>query len=141
MSLSEKAMAPSPETRDCEVLGYRRTHQGAGCYESELRSARFARRALAALPLSPRLRDKAELVLAELATNALMHGQEPFFFRVWYEGAWVRIEVEDGSPALPSITASSSGIHGRGLVIVDNLSTTWGTEHKPDGKVVWAELA
>jgi hypothetical protein len=54
----------------------------------------------------------------------------------------VRLEVHDLSPARPRRRAAAvHAIGGRGVAVVAALSTRWGTERVPDGKVVWAELA
>lgn len=91
------------------------------------------------LPLNDELKQRAALVLSELATNAVLHAGTPFFVRVHHDGRSVRVEVEDASPALPDL-AGESAMSGRGLRIVDAPATNWGSQRKAGGKVVWAEL-
>jgi anti-sigma regulatory factor (Ser/Thr protein kinase) len=80
-----------------------------------------------------------ELVLSELATNAIRHAATPFEVVVETDG-YVRIEVEDGSTRNPvkrpeSITA----LDGRGLHIVEQVCDRWGVHIVQDRKCVWCE--
>lgn len=53
----------------------------------------------------------------------------------------VRLAVRDGSHQLPATaTASSLANGGRGLRLVETLSTSWGAVPLEQGKVVWAVL-
>jgi GAF domain-containing protein len=87
--------------------------------------------------------EAAELVMTELLTNALLHGSAPvrLAVRVTPDGSTARLEVRDGSRALPvRPRPSSDAMTGRGLALVDALSSGWGVLPDADGKVVWAEL-
>jgi anti-sigma regulatory factor (Ser/Thr protein kinase) len=82
-----------------------------------------------------------ELLTSELATNALRHAASPLTVIVRYDGRAVRVEVGDGSPELP--TSRSPGLsepHGRGLMLIDALSSGWGVTPTRDGKRVWFEV-
>ena len=84
----------------------------------------------------------AELVAAELVTNALLHGAVPVRLRLERGSDRIRIEVEDNGHELP-IRLSSGGeaMSGRGLGLVAALASRWGVLAGPrGGKVVWAEL-
>lgn len=91
--------------------------------------------------------DDAVLVADELVSNAHRHGRAPRRCRLTLVdgGRSVRIEVDDASPAQPRLrTPDRSG--GRGLILVDRLSTSWGVlnhahPNHPTHKTVWAELA
>ena len=84
----------------------------------------------------------AMIVVSELASNALLHATCPFRVSVRRCDSVVRIEVQDLSPALPRrCDVAVDALGGRGIALVAALSTRWGTEPAPDGKVVWAELA
>jgi hypothetical protein len=86
--------------------------------------------------------EDACLVATELATNALRHVGAPFTVSVSEAGSNVRVSVRDTSPAHPTkLRPSMHSQSGRGLPIVEQLSTIWGTDDMPDGKVVWADLA
>lgn len=92
------------------------------------------------------LADDAALVLSELMANAQQHGHVPdreigvSLFRI-PDG--VVIEVHDARPEHPVLRrAADSDEHGRGLAIVDSLTSGhWGvTPREGPGKVVWATL-
>lgn len=104
------------------------------------------------------------LVVSELVTNAVLHAPGPLELRLWMVGAAVRIEVLDGSTSpvvpkvrTPALTVASlldddadleaveellmvGATTGRGLRLVENLSSAWGWAPRPDGggKSVWA---
>jgi hypothetical protein len=85
--------------------------------------------------------DDAALVADELVSNALGHATAPRVCRLGLvdQGRCLRIEVDDGSSELPRMrTPDRHG--GRGLVLVDRLSSAWGVDHYGRGKTVWAEL-
>ncbi|POX61023.1 protein phosphatase [Streptomyces sp. Ru62] len=90
------------------------------------------------------LADEIELVAGELITNALMHteGSAIVTLRALDGGdRRLRIEVEDGSSALPRRRdAGEIGVSGRGLVLVERLSDSWGVEARGGGKAVWCEF-
>lgn len=84
----------------------------------------------------------AALLTSELATNAVVHGQGPFSVRVANTGNGVRVAVRDPSPQLPEVRRPEEvDTHGRGLRIVDAVSSRWGVDAAADeGKEVWFEL-
>ncbi|GHE88503.1 ATP-binding protein [Streptomyces longispororuber] len=75
--------------------------------------------------------DDCVLMLSELVTNAVLHGQAdgPWRVRVrWYRvGDALRVEVRNpGCPALVRLrTPAATEAHGRGLVLVDGLADAW----------------
>jgi hypothetical protein len=82
------------------------------------------------------------LVVAELATNAMMHARSDFTVGLSRCGETVRLVVGDASPvepAPPSNTGPDS-IGGRGLRIVEVIVRRWGHQPIARGKLVWAEL-
>ncbi|MCE6996368.1 ATP-binding protein [Saccharothrix sp. S26] len=85
------------------------------------------------------------LVSTELLTNAYEHGATPYGIRLRRSRmpCRVRVEVDDASPEQPVVGRSRLGeTRGRGLVLVDQLSTAWGTNPLPGtGKTVWAEVS
>jgi hypothetical protein len=99
---------------------------------------------VASLPLAdPDLLEDATLVASEMVTNAVLHGDSAFRVLVSTDEALgVRISVEDAvaGVVVPRFAAPDA-LDGRGMVIVEALSTSWGCEPRPAGKVVWAELA
>ncbi len=86
-----------------------------------------------------------ELIVSELVANAVRHGRPEIVFRVRVAPFAIDIAVLDRGaglpperPVLPSDAASS----GRGLVLVDQLSSRWGVEPHAEGvgKTVWASV-
>jgi anti-sigma regulatory factor (Ser/Thr protein kinase) len=87
------------------------------------------------------LADRAAVVVTELATNAVVHARSDFVVTLRSSVDGLRISVGDRSAEAPIAgDAGSDGLSGRGLVLVDAMSTAWGTEPAADGKTVWAEL-
>ncbi|MFF0484758.1 SpoIIE family protein phosphatase [Streptomyces sp. NPDC004435] len=89
--------------------------------------------------------DEIELVADELMTNALMHtdgGTIVTLRKLPGAERRLRVEVEDRSSALPRRReAGEAGVSGRGLLLVDQLSDSWGVESRGGGKCVWCEFA
>lgn len=88
------------------------------------------------------LADNAMLVTAELLANAVMHARTEMSLSIEPEGDGVRVAVTDGSDILPRWTPSSpTATSGRGLLLVAQLSSSWGVDPLPSGgKRVWAEF-
>jgi DNA-binding NarL/FixJ family response regulator len=88
------------------------------------------------------LLDAALLVTSELAANAVTHAESAFRLQLSLTSATLRIDVIDyGDGAPEPQPPSTSEEHGRGLHLIDAMTTAWGIEDAPGvGKVVWAEL-
>jgi anti-sigma regulatory factor (Ser/Thr protein kinase) len=86
--------------------------------------------------------DDVEVLVSELATNAVVHTQAAFKVGVSVDERLVRLWVSDRSQILPtrSTRAVSPQGSGRGLELVDAMADHWGIEMTPEGKVVWVEL-
>jgi anti-sigma regulatory factor (Ser/Thr protein kinase) len=85
--------------------------------------------------------DDAVIVASELATNSVRHANSPFRFCLQRHADGVRMEIHDVSDVLPTPrNPTRHDVGGRGLAIIDGLSTSWGTELRADGKVVWSEI-
>ena len=82
------------------------------------------------------------LVCTELASNAYEHAKGPRSVRVQRHTDFIRIEVDDHTPAeLPHLGESRLGdSRGRGLMLVAQLSRCWGTRDFSGGKTVWSEV-
>ncbi|WP_326812664.1 SpoIIE family protein phosphatase [Streptomyces scopuliridis] len=109
-----------------------------------LRTARHMIRAAVAAWGARERSDEIELAADELITNALLHtdGGAVVTVRV-LPGVErrMRVEVEDGSSALPHRRdAGYSGVSGRGLQLVEGLADEWGVESRGNGKCVWCEF-
>ena len=80
-------------------------------------------------------------LVSELATNAVLHAGTVFRVVLTLRKRRLRCEVIDGSvrpPRLRHYTPEAST--GRGLRLVDKLSSAWGVVPGPRGKTVWFEL-
>lgn len=102
---------------------------------------RFLFRTLAAWD-EPELYGDGVIVVSELVTNAITHAPIPGELRLSLLPDVLRVAVTDsGSGAPEPRHASSIREGGRGLYLVDALTSAWGMEPLPHGgKVVWAEL-
>lgn len=82
------------------------------------------------------------LVVCELVANATMHAGGPLGLDLRHTGRAIRVEVTDASPVVPTPQPARPGHPGgHGLMIVQRLSHRWGSEQRPDGKTVWAEIS
>ena len=93
----------------------------------------------------PWLADTAELCVSELVTNVITHVGEgtPATLQLFMQAPNPRIELTDPAPRfLPHAqTAEPHQESGRGLPLLDALTTNWGTTQHPAGhKTVWCEL-
>jgi anti-sigma regulatory factor (Ser/Thr protein kinase) len=93
----------------------------------------------------------AELLVSELATNAVQHSATARF-TVWLAPAddTIEIAIQDGDGAAlpqgrhdgdPGGTDGQEAEEGRGLVLVGALSQAWGVVATVDGKWVWSRLS
>jgi anti-sigma regulatory factor (Ser/Thr protein kinase) len=106
--------------------------------ESVAEARRLVRDVLPQLPSS--VARCVELVVSELATNAVRHARTRYELAVHLVPT-VRVEVADGSPALPvRRTPQVTDEGGRGLLIVERCTRRWGVIERPSGKVVWADV-
>lgn len=80
----------------------------------------------------------ALLVVDELVTNALEHGDSPVRLRLQAREGGTRlwVEVYDGGSELPRVRTPD----GHGLRVVDKVSNGWGAVPGDTGKTVWVEL-
>ncbi|KKZ74756.1 ATP-binding protein [Streptomyces showdoensis] len=87
--------------------------------------------------------DAAELVVAELASNAVTHGRvrgRDFELRLVLAGDHVRIEVSDARAEREPAPDPYPDEHGYGLLLVGALATAWGVKGRSVGKTVWATV-
>jgi anti-sigma regulatory factor (Ser/Thr protein kinase) len=100
---------------------------------------RFVGDTFAHSPVDP---STAQLLVSELATNAIVHTNSPFRVRVTYRDSdTVRVEVIDDEPELALRLSEPTDTGGRGLHILQALAQRWGTESTRDHKVVWFDLS
>ena len=100
---------------------------------------RFVRTSLT--DIDPSMLDAVELLTSELVTNAVIHaGSEPRLVLVLLPDR-IRVEVHDADPTLPAQREPDAARpDGRGLLLLEQLATSWGVEAADEGKVVWFEV-
>jgi serine/threonine-protein kinase RsbW len=89
--------------------------------------------------------DTAALLVTELVSNAVVHANGPSLWLSVDETTAdvLHVAVRDGSQDIPRHSPQMPDVRrkgGRGLSMVDALSTTWGWEPLRTGKRVWFEL-
>lgn len=127
-----------PTTTDVDTIE-RRTARFEPSLEQAVAARCFVSRVVAGAGLSHAVHDVA-LAAGELATNAAEHAETPFEVAVTVAEC-IRIEVADGSTEWP--IRRDFGLddeRGRGIALVELVSSRWGVEETPTGKRVWAEL-
>jgi serine phosphatase RsbU (regulator of sigma subunit)/anti-sigma regulatory factor (Ser/Thr protein kinase) len=98
---------------------------------------------------APDLVDDVVLLASELCENAVMHAGTAFELAVVAGEDEVTVSVTDRGPgslelhlAEPRQRYGRAATHGRGLLLVARLATTWGTRHESDGRhTVWFAVA
>jgi anti-sigma regulatory factor (Ser/Thr protein kinase) len=105
--------------------------------------ARQAVREIAGGALPEDDRWRAELIVTELVTNAVIHGPGgPVSLVLDFGGYGVRGHVADPGPGIPGqrlVRRRATEEGGRGLFLVDALSDGWGLSE--DHSRVWFEIA
>ncbi|GAB2835526.1 ATP-binding protein [Lentzea nigeriaca] len=113
------------------------TAEGGSC----ARARQVVRDAATSWGLSEDLADDAQLVVTELVSNGIDHGEGLITLTVSRRNSGMLVEVHDESSKQPLVRpVDPSSARGRGMQLVQALSARWGTTPDPRGKVVWAEL-
>ncbi|GHG11106.1 ATP-binding protein [Streptomyces zaomyceticus] len=87
--------------------------------------------------------EAVELVVAELAANAVRHGRVPgrdFEVRMERGEDHVRIELSDARGERRPVPVGRPDEGGYGLLLVAALATAWGVKDRCVGKTVWATV-
>ena len=127
------------ETTTARLLTWSRAFPGTPA------QAREARRFLAAILDGHPAADDAVLCLSELAANATIHSQSGkpgghFTVRAEIHGDDLRVEVHDQGGPWTRLPRGDEP-HGRGLLIVSQLSRAWGrTGDSGTGWTVWFQM-
>jgi two-component sensor histidine kinase len=94
-----------------------------------------------AAAVSPASASTAELLASELVTNAVTHGRGAVRVLMEYDANGLAVTVTDDEPSPPVIAdAAPSATGGRGMRLVDVLSSDWGVTPDRPGKGVWFRL-
>ena len=90
----------------------------------------------------PHLVGPASLIVSELASNVVDHAHTIMTLRASVRRSSLYLAMYDGSDAVPILrTVTGPMERGRGLHLVDALSTAWGYRLEHGGKTVWATVA
>ena len=97
-------------------------------------------------PIDPELVEDAMLLVSELVSNAILHGRPMIRLSVSVSISRVEVEVADQGDRLPGppvAVADPRQARGRGLHLVEQLSTDWGIRPQvpPPGKSVWFSIS
>jgi len=87
----------------------------------------------------------AALLTSELVTNAILHASdehESIELVISWGAGLLRVEVHDGSRSAPArVHALPYAEAGRGLMLLESLSSSWGSRETVRGKAVYFTLA
>ncbi len=110
--------------------------------DAVMHARRFTARTLRSWGVTEEL-DVALLVVSELVTNAIAHTQGEVQLDLTLAGDRLRIAVNDASPRTPVKPASVDweATGGRGLLLVEAMSSSWGSVPLSGGKQVWSEIS
>ncbi|MER5805650.1 ATP-binding protein [Streptomyces mirabilis] len=82
----------------------------------------------------------AELIVSELVTNAIRYAGAPIQLRLIRDRV-LTCEVSDPSINQPYLRrARFTDEGGRGLFLVAQLTSRWGSRYRLNGKTIWTEL-
>ncbi|MFE4873478.1 ATP-binding protein [Streptomyces sp. NPDC056682] len=111
--------------------------------ETAAEARRLVHQRCAKWALDPEAGETAALLVSELVTNAVKHGRS-HSIRVLVARPGpdrIRVAVVDKRRCVVEAgTPHPDDVRGRGLVLVEALSDSWGTDLLPWGKRVWAEV-
>jgi PAS domain S-box-containing protein len=80
-------------------------------------------------------------LVSELVTNVVLHAGTDVDLRCYTYFDADRFEERDGSDVFPGLRHYNIGAAtGRGLALVDKISTRWGANSESQGKVVWFQV-
>ncbi|MFC0529283.1 STAS domain-containing protein [Phytohabitans kaempferiae] len=90
----------------------------------------------------PALVGPASTVVTEFVNNVVTHAHTMMTLRLSLRGRYLHVSVRDGSAEEPVLRTDMplTALSGRGLALVDAVSSRWGSLPAGDGKVVWALL-
>ncbi|KKJ95159.1 sulfate transporter [Micromonospora sp. HK10] len=90
----------------------------------------------------PELAEPACIAVTEMVNNGVAHARSSMTLRVAPRDGALHLAVRDHSSRPPAYAglAPLTSTGGRGLLLIDTVSRSWGSTPLPDGKVVWCVL-
>jgi two-component sensor histidine kinase len=83
----------------------------------------------------------AALLVTELVTNAVLHARTAIVVGIDAGPGRVVLRVSDGSEAQPvARNYATDASTGRGILLVEQLASSWGVERNASGKAVWCQI-
>lgn len=115
----------------------RQTTSFAHAPESVTAARRFATDVLEGAPAAAL--EVVRLLVSELASNCIRHTDTGFELTIRQTGHEIRVEATDRGSGEPTVRRPGPlDPNGRGLQIIDMLSSAWGVEQSSGvGKTVW----
>ncbi len=113
----------------------------AGDAKSAREARRFVSTTLAEWSMDD-VADAVALLVSELVTNSVLHARTSMELSLESSGEQLRVAVADDNPQIPQQRRySRESATGRGLKLVEALSSSWGIETRVDGKSVWFTIS
>ena len=134
--LADRDVPPGARVADCTVEG---DLQAVGT------ARRFVRRQLAEWDVDDDTSDTAVLCLSELVTNAVIHAGASSELLLTLDDGMLTVAVRDHGGATTTAAEvvgddDPMRVFGRGLVLVEALSDSWGSERDAVGTTSWFVL-
>lgn len=113
--------------------------------EADTRAVRVARefvRETLAIWGRKDLEAPATLAVSELVTNAILHASSETRITLINHGDSIQLRVHDDDSNSPRRrSAGPDDTCGRGIMLVEALSSHWGIENEVPGKTVWLDIS
>ncbi|MEU1405003.1 ATP-binding protein [Streptomyces sp. NPDC005728] len=116
----------------------------AHCPEAAWQARTMAQELLTRWGVAGEVADSVLLTVSELVANAVRHAQPPLNVGLDRDPdtGHVHVEVADGGPAADDRQAGlAADEHGRGLMIIDQLTAAHGDRQEAGHAVHWADIA
>jgi len=134
--LHSEVVAGAPDVADVDLL-----HRFPRTPHAPRLARQLVRRALEHWSVPDDAIADALLVVSELVTNAMLHGDSDVAVGLRRGPDRVRVVVSDGSARTPAERAlESDSLSGRGLAMVRSIASDWGHDTVDGGKLVWADV-
>ena len=89
----------------------------------------------------PGMEPETTLAVSELVTNAVIHAHSATRVILHDMDGVIQLRVADQLPDSPDLVfADKEDLGGRGMLLVDSVSESWGVDDCPPGKVVWLDI-
>jgi hypothetical protein len=92
----------------------------------------------------PELAGTACIVVTEMVNNVVAHAGTPLTVLLALHEDGMTVAVRDGSATVPAFSGapvSPTAYGGRGMLLIDSVTRSWGCLALADGKVVWALMS